>query len=303
MKMIKIMLLLLMICILGTAGAAESHPTTAKPAEEKAPKKAILIISFGTSIPKAEKGITNLVNSTKKAFPDYEVRLAYTSNIIRKKIALERKINVPTPIEAMARLNDDGFTHVYVATTLVIPGEEFESVKSVANAFGEIEGKWAFKQVKVMSPFMGTIHGCEHMVDLLVKRFSKELAEKNTAIVLMGHGTPQHFSHALYAQLQVMLDEVAPSRFFVGTVERVPEIETIVKTLKKTGNKRVVLSPLMMVAGDHAANDMSDPDDKESWLSVLKAAGYKDIGFRMEGLGEDPRVAEFFVAKLKSLVK
>lgn len=301
MRMIKIVLSLLIVSCLCAAGAVWAQGGSE---EEKRPaKKAILAVSFGTSVPNAEKAITNLVDAAKKSFPDYEVRLAYTSNIIRRKIAAERKINIPAPLEALAKLNDDGFTDVLVATTLIIPGEEYNGVKSLVDGLSGIEGKYGFEKIELAQPLLATIPRCEQLADALVKRFSKELSEKDTAIVLMGHGSPEHFSHALYSQLQLFLNIKAPSRFFVGTVEVAPLIGDIVYTLKTTGNKKVVLSPLMIVAGDHAINDMADPDDRDSWLSALKTAGYKDIKVRQQGLGEDPLIAELFIQSIKELAR
>ena len=304
MKKIKIALTMLTVCILSFARPACAHPGHERAApEENQGKKAILVVSFGTSVPSAEKGITNLVGEAKKAFPDHEVRLAYTSNIIRRKIAKDRNLLIPSPSEALAELNDDGFTQVCVAPTMIIPGVEYENIKSVTDAFSVVKGKYGFKKVTLGKPFLATIPHCELMAGILAERFAKELSDKDTAIVLMGHGSPEHFSHSLYAQLQIFLDEKAPSRFFVGTVEAAPVIKDIVKALKKTGSKKIVLSPFMIVAGDHALNDMADREDGGSWLNVLKAAGYKDISLRQEGLGEDPRIAEIFVNNIREMIK
>lgn len=301
MEKVKMVLFLAAICLLGFSQQSFAHPGHEQESE-KMGKKAILVISFGTSVPHAEKGITNLVGAAKRALPDYEVRLAYTSNIIRKKIAAERKQFIPTPFEVLADLNDEGYKHVYAMPMHVIPGAEYEDIKSLIDAAALIHGKYSFSEIRLGKPFMATIQQCEQVADALVKRFSKELLRDKTAIVLMGHGSPEHFSHALYAQLQLFLDLKAPSRFFVGTVEVAPVIEDVVRALKKSGNDKIVLSPLMIVAGDHAINDMTDPEDAESWLSILKSAGYKNISVRQEGLGEDPLFADIFIGNLKKLI-
>lgn len=302
MKKVKMLLFLLAVCLLGFSQQASAHPGHGQDVEEVG-KKAILVISFGTSVPRAEKGITNLVDVTKKAFPGYEVRLAYTSNIIRKKIAAERKLYIPTPFEALAALNDEGYTHVYAMPMHMIPGVEYDGIKSLTDAVALIHGKYSFSELRLGEPFMATIQQCEQVADALIKRFSKELSKDKTAIVLMGHGSPEHFSHALYAQLQLFLDMKAPSRFFIGTVEVSPVIEDVAVALKKSGNDKIVLSPLMIVAGDHSINDMADPEDAESWLNILKSAGYSDISVRQEGLGEDPLFAGIFINNLKKLIK
>lgn len=303
MKKVGMVFVLLAACLLGFAPLAYAHPGHEQGrAGEKTEKKAILVVSFGTSVPRAEKGITNLVGEARKAFPGYEVRLAYTSNIIRKKIAAERKQIIPTPFVALAALGDEGYTHVYVMPTHIIPGVEYEDLKSLTDAIAQINGKYSFKKIALGEPFMATIRHCGQVADALMKRFAKELSQDETAIVLMGHGSPEHFSHALYAQLQLLLDRMAQSRFFIGTVEVAPDIEDVVRLLKKSGNKRVVLSPLMIVAGDHAINDMADPKDGESWLNILKSAGYRDISVRQEGLGEDPLFTALFISNLRHLL-
>ncbi len=296
MKMFALTLMLLVsVMTAGTAFASE-----AKPKEEK---RGILLASFGTSMPEAKKAIDNLVDSTKKAFPETEVRIAYTSNIIRRKIAREQNVVIPTPAEALAQMNDEGFTHVYVMPMHIIPGEEYDDISSLVGAFAQIEGKYGFEKICIGSPYLSSPSDCDVMAKILVKRFEKELAQKDTAIVLMGHGTPEHIANAMYSQLQLSLNAAAPGRFFLGTVEAAPMIEHVMADLKHAKPKALVLSPLMIVAGDHANNDLAGADDDESWISQLKAAGFKNISTRLEGLGEDPNMAELFVAKIKDMMK
>ena len=142
------------------------------------------------------------------------------------------------------------------------------------------------------------------MADILLQRFSKDLADKKTVVVLMGHGTPEHIANALYSQLQLSLDKKMPGRFVVGTVEAAPTIDDVIARLKHSKDaKKIVLSPLMIVAGDHANNDLADKEDPESWFSMLKAAGYKDIKTFLVGLGEDATMARVYVSKIKEMMK
>ncbi len=269
----------------------------------KGEKKGILIASFGTSMPEAKKAIDNLVEAAKKAFPETEVRVAYTSNIIRRKIAREQKVFIPTPLEALARMNDEGFSHVCVMPMHIIPGAEYDEIRSVAEAMASIKGKYGFKEVRVGQPFLSSVPACDRMAEILVKRFEKQLADKDTAVVLMGHGTPHHIANALYSQLQLSLNKAAEGRFFLGTVEAAPLIEDVIGALKKSPYRKLVISPLMIVAGDHANNDLADKEDPESWYSLLKAAGYSDITPYLVGLGEDPEMAKTFVDHLKEAMK
>ena len=260
--------------------------------KDKPDKKGVLIVAFGTSMPDARKAIDNLVNSAKAAFPGTEVRLAYTSNIIRNKIAKEQKVNIPTPTSALAQMNDEGFTHVYVMPTHIIPGEEYDDISGVVNGFAAIKGKYEFRELKLARPYLSSADDCDAMADILVKRFAKDLANAGTEIVLMGHGTPHHAANAMYSQLQLSLDKKAPGRFTLGTVEAAPMIEDVVARLKhNTAVKSLVISPLMIVAGDHANNDLAGRDDPESWYNQLKGAGYNDIKAYLVGLGEDEEIA------------
>lgn len=272
---------------------AEPDPST---------NSAILIVSFGTSMPEAEKAINNLVDSAKREFPDSEVRLAFTSNIIRRKIMNERNQFIPTPVEALAILNDEGISEVYIMPTHIIPGEEYDELASVADAFGSLTGKYGFDELELGEPFLNGVKDCERMADILLERFAAQLKDKDTAIILMGHGTPEHPAHALYSQLQFSLDAKAYGRFFVGTVEAAPKIEDVLVRLKRHPEiKKLVLSPLMIVAGDHANNDLAGSDE-DSWLSILKREGYSEITTYLVGLGEDTNIAKDFVRRLHYLI-
>lgn len=288
------------MAILSFVMAGAAFASGGKPQEDK---KGILIASFGTSVPEAKKAIDNLVDSTKSAFPGMEVRVAYTSNIIRRKIAREQNVNIPTPAEALAAMNDEGFTHVYVMPMHIIPGEEYDDIASLVNGFAQVRGKYGFKELRIGSPYLSTVKDCDVMAQILAKRFAKELEKPGTAIVLMGHGTPEHIANAMYSQLQLSLDAVAPGRFFLGTVEAAPTIDNVTASLKKARPKSLVLSPLMIVAGDHANNDLADPDDEDSWISRLKAEGFKNISTYLVGLGEDKNMADVFVGKIKEMMK
>lgn len=267
-------------------------------------KSAILIVSFGTSMPEARRAIDNLVNSAKKNFPECEVRLAFTSNIIRRKLAREFNEVISNPVEALAKLNDEGFEDVYIMPTHIIPGEEYDEIKNVYSAFKVLKGKYGFDDLELGTPFMNSSENCARMAEILIERFKTQLEDKDTGIILMGHGTPKHFANALYSLLQVELDRKLYGRFFVGTVEAAPEIEDVISNLKRHAEiKKLVLSPLMIVAGDHANNDLAGEDDEESWLNVLKASGYKNISTYLVGLGEDANIAKDFVKKIHDLME
>lgn len=266
-------------------------------------KSAILIVSFGTSMPEARRAIDNLVDSAKKVFPDTEVRLAFTSNIIRRKLASESNEVIENPVQALARLNDENFEDVYIMPTLMIPGEEYDELKNVREAFKTLRGKYGFDDLKLGKPFLNSVKDCERMTEILMARFKSQLAEEGTAIILMGHGTPKHIANAMYSQLQLSLNQRAYGKFFIGTVEAAPLIEDVIDGLKRHPEiKKLVLSPLMIVAGDHANNDLAGEVDEESWLNILKARGYENISTYLVGLGEDENITRDFIKKIRKLM-
>ncbi|MBQ3646252.1 MAG: sirohydrochlorin cobaltochelatase [Synergistaceae bacterium] len=255
-------------------------------------------------MPEARKAIDNLVDSAKKEFPDYEVRLTFTSNIIRRKISKELNENISNPVEALAKLNDEGFTEVFIMPTHIIPGEEYDEIKNVYEAFKVLKGKYGFKKLKLGTPFMNSAKDCERMAEILIERFKTQIQNPDTAIVLMGHGTPEHFANSMYAQLQVALNQKLYGKFFLGTVEASPMIDDVVAELKRHPEiKNLVISPLMIVAGDHANNDLAGEDDEESWLNILKSNGYENIKTYLVGLGEDKNIAGDFVKKIHALTE
>jgi sirohydrochlorin cobaltochelatase len=288
-------------CILAVACVLVFFSCGAQAAEVPEEKKGILLVAFGTSVPEAKGAIESLVSAAKTAHPEAEVRLAYTSNIIRRKLKREEGVEVPTPSEALAKMNDDRFTHVFVQPTHVIPGEEYDELKSVVDAFASIRGKYGFTRVALGQPFLSNAADCKLMAGILTRHFAEKL-NANKAVVLMGHGTP-HEANSMYGEMQKALTGAAAPRFiFLGTVEAAPTFEDVLASLKKTRVKTLVLAPFMVVAGDHARNDLAGEDDPESWLSRFKENGYR-IELDLVGLGEYPEVAALFAERVGELMK
>lgn len=265
-------------------------------AAEKPDKKGILLVAFGTSMPEATGAINSLVNATKAAFPETEVRVAYTSNIIRRKLKKEQNIEIPTPSEALVKMNDDGFTRVCVQPMHVIPGEEYDDLRGVVDAFASLRGKFGFDRLVLGRPFLADAKDCETMAGILNRRFEKKAG---TAVVLMGHGTP-HMANAMYSELQLALSR-GSNRFFVGTVEATPSFEDVLAALEKTQYRTILLSPFMIVAGDHANNDLAGAEP-DSWLSRFKKAGFR-VETALTGLGDYPEVEKLFVTRVRELME
>ncbi|MDR3265435.1 MAG: sirohydrochlorin cobaltochelatase [Synergistaceae bacterium] len=270
-------------------------------AAETPDKRGVLLVAFGTSMPKAAGAIESLTRATREAFPDVEVRVAYTSNIIRRKLKREQGIEIPTPSEALAAMNDEGFTRVSVQPMHVIPGEEYDELKGVVDAFASIRGKYGFRSLLIGRPFLSNAEDCALMAGILKRRFEERVGTDKT-VVLMGHGTP-HAANAMYAELQTALSRApGKGKIILGTVEATPTFDDVLATLKKTRAGRLVLAPFMIVAGDHANNDMADADDPESWLSRFKKQGYA-VETDLVGLGQYPEIVKLFVSHVGDLLK
>jgi sirohydrochlorin cobaltochelatase len=287
-KMFAVVSVVLLVCLFAGAAFAHGH--------EKEQKNGILMVAFGTSVPEARVAIDNMVTAASKAFPDVEVRLSFTSNIIRRKIAKEQGIQIDTPLTALAKMQDEGFTNVVVQPTHVMPGEEYNEIAEVVAALQTVPGKYGFSRLVLGIPLLNTVDDYKAMAGILHRAYGKHTRNRG-AVVLMGHGTP-HPANSTYSQLQMVLNKYAP-RFVVGTVEGFPELEDVQNRLSHMNASRITLVPCMIVAGDHAMNDMAGADDPESWINILKADGYK-TGAVLKGLGELEEVPLLMVEHLRA---
>lgn len=236
----------------------------------KAPKKVgILLVAFGSSEPSAQVSFENIDKKTKAAYPGIPIRWAYTSHIIRKKLAKQGK-HLDSPEVALAKMQDEGFTHVAVQSLHTIGGAEYHDLRRTVGAFKVMGG---FQRVILGYPMLAVQEDMQRAVNAILKAAPPNRKE-NEAVVLMGHGT-HHPSNAFYAALMFQLQLKDPN-IFVGTVEGYPEVDLIVELLLKKKIKKVYLMPFMSVAGDHAKNDMAG-DGNDSWKSNLTKAGIQCV--------------------------
>lgn len=230
-------------------------------------KVGILLVAFGSSEASAQVSFDNIDKKVKAAYPDIPVRWAYTSHIIREKLGKQGK-QLDSPAVALAKMQDEKFTHVAVQSLHTIAGEEYHDLRRTVGAFKQMGG---FQQIILGNPLMATQEDMQRCVNAILKSIPKNRKD-NDAVVLMGHGTP-HPANAFYAALMFQLQLKDPN-IFVGTVEGYPEIDLITDLLKRKKIKNVYLMPFMSVAGDHAKNDMAGDED-DSWKSILTKAGFK----------------------------
>jgi len=244
----------------------------------KADKKVgILLVAFGSSEESAQVSFERMEAETKSAFPGIPVRWAYTSQIIRKKMA-KQGTALDSPEVALARMLDEGFTHVAVQSLHTIGGAEYHDLRRVVGAF---KGMGGFERIILGYPLLATQEDMERVVKAVLENLPKD-REAGDAVVLMGHGT-HHPSNAFYAALMFQL-QLKDENVFVGTVEGFPDIDLIKDLLVRKGIQKVYVMPLMFVAGDHAKNDMAG-DEEDSWKSILSSAGFECVPV-LEGTGE-----------------
>ena len=270
------------------------------PAMKNAPNKdAILVMTFGTTFTDTRhKTIDAVEKAIQAANPNVPVFEAYTSHIIIDRVKANEGITKLTPEEAFEKLKAEGYTRVAVVSLDVIPGMEYYYDSVVTKM-----QKDHFKKITLSTPLMyyqGTEGEPDEVVDFL-KALSSQFPKMGAhdATLIMAHGTP-HPANAYYSVIQDRLHQLGMNNVFVYSVEGRPNLEDVIPKLKAGGYKHVTLMPIMMVAGDHANNDMagSDPDPHKS---LLEAEGFK-VDAYIHGLGENAKVRDLYVARANEAV-
>ncbi len=301
-------------------------PTASASSGKKTSKgTAIVLASFGTTVPSAVKAITNIQDKIQAAFPGIPVRMTFTSNIIRsvwKKRQAEPekwlKMGIPEEvlyvkniIATVGDLREEGYRDIIVQPTHIYFMEQAQDLQSYVNAFASIKTtkkKWLpFDHVVMGRPALGG-HGDKYDYHedmekaLKTLKMDVEMAKKNNArLVYMGHGN-EYWSTGIYVEAAAKMREMYPDVVtYIGSVEGFPRIEDVVRYLSHQQGGKIVLKPFMIVAGDHATNDMAG-DDEDSWKNVLTKAGYEVIPV-LEGLGSNDAFAEIFVDHIRDAAR
>lgn len=254
-------------------------------------KKALLAVSFGTSYPETRKKTIEAVEERlAENFPDYDVLRAFTSNKVIKKIKEQEGLEILTVDQQMRHLAESGYQEVVLQPLHIINGSEYSKALHQAMKYND-----QFESVKVGTPLLTSMADYRGVIAWL-ESLTTDLAE-DEAIVLMGHGS-QHAAFTVYACLDHM---VLNRPIFVCAVESYPEIETVVERLKEENYRKIKLYPLMLVAGDHATNDMAS-DEEDSWKSQLQQAGF-EVEPVLQGMGEFPAIQDQFVAHAAAVME
>ena len=259
-------------------------------------KKAILVVSFGTSyLDTLEKTIEKAEKQIRDNFSEYDIYRAFTSHKIIKKLKEKYEIFIETPEEMLEKLYENGYEEIIMQPLHMIPGEEFIYINKIVDSFKE-----KFEILKVGRPIF-YYQGIEELPQdySLFIEATKELYEENNAVVLMGHGTA-HPANSVYGCLQAVFEDEGYENVFVTTVEGYPNFENVIKRLRRRNISEVTIAPLMVVAGDHARNDMASDED-ESLKSMLEAEGIK-VNVHMKGLGESEKFNQLYINRIDDLI-
>ncbi len=312
MKLKMVLFMSALLCIFTVQSAvAEEHKVEHK--------NGIVLAMFGTTVEPALQALLNIKDKMEKAYPDTPVRFAFTSNIIRKiwqKRAADPAyikahpevppeiLYVKGPLATMANFQDDGYDTLVVQPTHIAPAEEFLDLTSYVEALAAIDTiKVKFKpfhKLVIGRPMLGTF-GNQHPYDEDIKTAVKAMKEdvmrakeEGAGLVYMGHGNDYFPSGGSYLQFEHEMNAAYPDVLtVVGTVEGYPAFAQVLEKLKDRGIKKVVIRAFMIVAGDHATNDMAGAE-KDSWKSMLVKEGITVMPY-LHGLGENDQIAEIYV--------
>lgn len=246
----------------------------------------LLVVSFGTSYNDNRRlTIGAIEGALEEAFPDYSVRRAFTSQIIIDHVKDRDGVTIDNVEEALERAADNGVKTLVIQPTHLMNGLEYEELMEEVASYSD-----AFEQIAVGEPLL-TSDGDFEAVMRAITEDTAEYDDGETAICFMGHGTEAE-SNAVYVRLQELLTENGYENYYIGTVEAEPTLEDVMAAVGEGDYKKVVLKPLMIVAGDHANNDMAG-EEEDSWKSQFEAAGY-EVECILSGLGEQEAIQNLF---------
>lgn len=251
----------------------------------------LLAASFGTSYQDTRcRTIGAIEEDLEQAFPEYSVRRGFTSRMIINRVKTRDQIAIDSLEEALRRAADNGVKRLIVQPTHMMDGFEYTALADKVAEYSRF-----FEAAAVGKPLLSLEGDFQAVVQALIEE-TEEYDDKETAFCFMGHGTEAQANH-VYRKLQEMFLAAGHENYFIGTVEAEPALEEVLAQVKKGSYKRAVLQPLMIVAGDHANNDMAG-DEEGSWKRAFEEAGY-EVSCILKGLGELEKIRRIFVKHAK----
>ncbi|MDR0410327.1 MAG: sirohydrochlorin cobaltochelatase [Spirochaetaceae bacterium] len=263
--------------------------------ESKSGKPVLLVVSFGTSFNESRAlTIGAIENALAEAYPEYEVRRAFTSQIIINVIKKRDGEKINNVNEAMRQLVKDGVKDLVVQPTHLMEGIEYHEMLDAVKPFEK-----NFNSVRFGKPLLSSDADYDELIKAIVDE-TRQYDTDGEAIVYMGHGTEAE-SNKDYTILAQKLVEQGYKNYFIGTVEAEPSLEDVIEQVKAFGANKITLLPLMIVAGDHASNDMAGDDD-DSWKSVLQEEGFSVTPI-LKGLGQYKGVQQIFISHVSDALQ
>ena len=255
----------------------------------------LLVVSFGTSFNGSRAAdIKGIEDALQAAYPDWSVRRAFTAQIIIDKLKKRDGITIDNMTEALDRCVEDGVKEIVVQPTHLMAGLEYADVKDELDKYAD-----KFDKISLGDPLL-TSDDDYKKVAAAIKENMASFDDGETALCLMGHGTEAD-SNADYAKMQEVFKNEGLTQFFVGTVEAEPTCEDVIAAASAAGYKKAVLAPFMVVAGDHANNDMADETDPDSWAAKFVAAGF-EVTCLLQGLGQNVAVDDIYVSHVDDAI-
>lgn len=288
-----------------TGDASQDDPRN----EDEIGENELLVVSFGTSFNDSRvKDIKGIEDALQEAYPDWSVRRAFTAQIIINHVQARDDEKIDNMQQALDRAVANGVKNLVVQPTHLMHGAEYDEMNELLDQY-----KDKFEGIAVAEPLLGEVGDDATVINADKEAVAKAItaeavktagyddvtaaAEDGTAFVFMGHGTA-HVAKVSYSQMQTTMETLGYTNVFVGTVEGEPEdtsCEAVIEKVKEAGFTKVVLRPLMVVAGDHANNDMAG-DDEDSWLSQFKAADcFDSVDTQIAGLGEIGDIQQLYI--------
>lgn len=255
-------------------------------------KKAILLVSFGTSYPDArERSLECIYRDLSEVDRQIPVYQAYTSGVIIEKLS-QRGVKIPTVEEAVSLALADGIDSLYVIASHMIPGYEYQKMVQMLEQY-----RMELKELRIATPILNEAEDCKKLVPILCDMLKIQSGQE---YILMGHGT-EDAANIRYEQMNQAIMDAGYENVRIASVEARPDLEDAVKIIQKRTNvDRVILHPFMVVAGDHANNDMAGCED--SYVTRFHELGYQTEAI-IKGLGEYPQFRKIYVDKLIQLMK
>lgn len=254
----------------------------------------LLVVSFGTSYNDNRRLTVGAIeDAMEKAFPDYSVRRGFTSQIIIDHVKSRDNVAIDNVGQALERAEKNGVRNLVIQPTHLMDGLEYTDLVNEVAEYSD-----AFEKVAIGKPLLTTDDDFNAVMKAITEA-TVGYDDGETAICFMGHGTEADSNH-VYAKMQDMLADAGYKNYYVGTVEAEPSLEDVLAKVKEGSYKKVVLEPLMIVAGDHANNDMAG-DEEDSWKTAFKGAGY-EVTCLVRGLGEMEAIQQLFVEHAQAAV-